>query len=65
MLSDQANRKQEYSDRGADINPDDIDTITILKSLESTAYYDIEAGNVAIVIKTKKAKKRFRLHTLY
>ena len=57
LISDQANRNQDYTNRGADINPDDIETITILKGPEAAALYGIDAGNGAIVITTKKGRK--------
>ncbi|HSC52856.1 MAG TPA: SusC/RagA family TonB-linked outer membrane protein [Phnomibacter sp.] len=52
--NDRANRGNDYSNRGIDINPDDIETVTILKGPEATALYGIEAGSGAIVITTKK-----------
>lgn len=57
LISDQPNRNQDYTNRGADINPDDIETITILKGPEAAALYGIDAGNGAIVITTKKGRK--------
>ena len=44
------------SSRSIDINPDDIESITVLKGPEGAALYGVEAGNGAIVITTKKAK---------
>lgn len=57
LISDQPNRNMDYSNRGADINPEDIESITILKGPEAAALYGIEAGNGAIIITTKKGKK--------
>jgi TonB-linked SusC/RagA family outer membrane protein len=51
------NRNNDYTNRAADINPDDIESINILKGPEATALYGIEAGSGAIIITTKKAKK--------
>ncbi len=42
------------SNRGVDINPEDIETITVLKGPSATALYGINAANGAIVITTKK-----------
>jgi TonB-linked SusC/RagA family outer membrane protein len=39
-----------------DINPEDIETITILKGAAATALYGSEAANGAVVITSKKAK---------
>ena len=57
LISDQPNRQQDYTNRAADINPDDIETINVLKGPEAAALYGIEAGNGAIVITTKRGKK--------
>lgn len=57
MISNAANRNQDYTNRGADINPEDIESVTILKGPEAAALYGMQAGNGAIVITTKKGKK--------
>jgi TonB-linked SusC/RagA family outer membrane protein len=57
LASDLPNRNNDYTNRAADINPDDIESINILKGPEATALYGIEAGSGAIIITTKKAKK--------
>jgi TonB-linked SusC/RagA family outer membrane protein len=57
MISNAANRNQDYTNRGADINPEDIESITILKGPEAAALYGMQAGNGVIVITTKKGKK--------
>ncbi|TAF94580.1 MAG: SusC/RagA family TonB-linked outer membrane protein [Cytophagia bacterium] len=54
LVSDRSNRDMDYQNRAADINPNDIETITILKGPEAAALYGIEAANGAIVITTKK-----------
>lgn len=51
-----ANRNSDYSNRMADINPNDIETITVLKGPEATALYGSQASSGAIVITTKKGK---------
>lgn len=40
--------------RGADINPDDIESVSVLKGPSAAALYGIRAANGAIVITTKK-----------
>lgn len=50
------NRNVDFSNRAQDINPNDIETITILKGPEAAALYGVEAANGAIVITTKKGK---------
>lgn len=42
------------SNRGVDINPDDIESVTVLKGPAATALYGLKASNGAIVITTKK-----------
>lgn len=49
------NRTNDYTNRIADINPNDIESITVLKGPEATALYGSQASSGAIVITTKKA----------
>lgn len=56
LASDRANRGNDYQNRIADINPNDIETITVLKGPEATALYGSQASSGAIVITTRKAK---------
>jgi TonB-linked SusC/RagA family outer membrane protein len=51
------NRTNDYSNRGSDINPEDIESITVLKGPEAAALYGIDAASGAIVITTKKGAK--------
>jgi len=50
------NRGVDFTNRGADINPEDIETVTVLKGPEATSLYGIDASNGAIVITTKRGK---------
>jgi TonB-linked SusC/RagA family outer membrane protein len=45
------------TNRGLDINPADIESVTVLKGPAATALYGIAAANGAIIITTKKGKK--------
>jgi len=56
LASDLPNRNNDYTNRIADINPNDIEAITVLKGPEATALYGSQASNGAIVITTKKAR---------
>ena len=56
LASDGANRNSDATNRIADINPNDIEAVTVLKGPEATALYGSQASNGAIVITTKKAK---------
>lgn len=49
------NRYNDYTNRIADINPSDIESMTVLKGPEATALYGSQASSGAIVITTKKA----------
>ncbi|MCV6631458.1 MAG: SusC/RagA family TonB-linked outer membrane protein [Flavobacteriaceae bacterium] len=46
-----------FSNRAADINPDDIESINVLKGAAATALYGVRAANGAVVITTKKGKE--------
>ena len=47
------------SNRAIDINPNDIETITVLKGGAATALYGIRAGNGVILITTKKGTNTY------
>lgn len=46
-----------YSDRSIDINPEDIESINVLKGQAASALYGIRASNGVIVITTKRGSK--------
>ena len=50
------NRGIDFSNRAADLNPEDIESIVVLKGAEASALYGIDAANGAIVITTKRGK---------
>ncbi len=52
----QNNTSNDFTNRIADINPNDIESITVLKGPEATVLYGSAASNGAIVITTKKAR---------
>jgi TonB-linked SusC/RagA family outer membrane protein len=55
LASDRPNRNNDYTNRIADLNPNDIESVTILKGPEATALYGSQAAGGAVVITTKKA----------
>ncbi len=57
LVSDQANRGNDYQNRGADINPNDIASVTVLKGPEAAALYGSQGSSGAIIITTKKGSK--------
>lgn len=54
LVSESPNRNNDYPNRAADLNPNDIESISILKGPEASALYGIDAASGAIVITTKK-----------
>ncbi|MEK0422534.1 MAG: hypothetical protein RLZ95_444 [Bacteroidota bacterium] len=48
------NRSNDYTNRISDLNPNDIENVTVLKGPEATALYGSQASSGAIVITTKK-----------
>lgn len=51
-----SNRGIDFTNRAADLNPEDIETLTVLKGPEAAALYGIDAANGAIVITTKRGQ---------
>ncbi|WP_428327733.1 SusC/RagA family TonB-linked outer membrane protein [Mucilaginibacter sp.] len=47
----------DYGSPASDINPDDIESVTVLKGAGATALYGSRGSNGVILITTKKAKK--------
>ena len=56
LASDGNNRNNDNTNRIADLNPNDIESVTVLKGPEATALYGSQASSGAIVITTKKQK---------
>ncbi len=52
-----ANRNNDFGNRAMDINPNDIESITVLKGPEATSLYGSDGANGAIIITTKKGTK--------
>ncbi len=48
---------RDYGDATFDINPDDIESVTVLKGGPAAALYGYRAGNGAIIYTTKSGKK--------
>ena len=51
-----SNNVRSVGNRASDINPDDIETINILKGGAATALYGLRGANGVVVITTKKGK---------
>jgi ferric enterobactin receptor len=56
LVSDGPNRNNDYSNRLLDINPNDLESVTVLKGPEATALYGNAGASGAIIITTKKAQ---------
>jgi len=65
LASDRPNRDNDYTNRIADINPNDIESITVLKGPEATALYGSQASSGAIIITTKKASNNKKIGVAY
>ena len=64
-IAETSNRQGDYTNRIADINPNDIETITVLKGPEATALYGSQASSGAIIITTKKGRNNGKLGVNY
>jgi len=51
-----SNRFLDFTNRASDLNPEDIESLVVLKGPEASALYGIDAANGAIVITTKRGK---------
>jgi TonB-dependent SusC/RagA subfamily outer membrane receptor len=47
----------DYGNAASDINPDDIESINVLKGAAATALYGSRAANGVVMVTTKKGKK--------
>ncbi len=50
------NEQYAFSNRAIDINPDDIESLTVLKGPAATALYGLRASNGVVIITTKKGQ---------
>lgn len=57
-LGGASNMNIDYGNGAADINPEDIETISVLKGANATALYGSRAANGAVIITTKSGKGR-------
>lgn len=51
-------KQVDFGNRGNDINPDDIESVSVLKGAAATALYGSEGANGAIMITTKSGKAK-------
>lgn len=50
------NTPRGLSNRAADINPNDVESISVLKGAAATALYGVRAANGAVIVTTKKGQ---------
>ncbi|KAA3624290.1 MAG: SusC/RagA family TonB-linked outer membrane protein, partial [Bacteroidetes bacterium] len=62
---DDFNRSQDFGNQVNDINPDDIESISVLKGAAATALYGSRAANGAIIITTKSGKRNQKVTVDY
>lgn len=63
--NDDFNRSQDFGNQANDINPNDIESITVLKGASATAIYGKRGGTGVILITTKSGKKNQKLRVDY
>src|SRR5438046_8947096 len=51
-----SNRSVDFTNRAADLNPQDVESLTLLKGPEAAALSGLDAANGAIVITTKRGR---------
>lgn len=56
LASNGDNRRSDFTNRIADLNPDDIESLSVLKGADAAAVYGSDAAGGAIVITTKKGR---------
>ena len=59
------NNSIDFGNQAADINPEDIESITILKGASATALYGSRAGNGAVLITTKRGQQNETVKVTY
>lgn len=59
------NNSIDFGSQGADINPEDVLSITVLKGASATALYGSRAGNGAIIITTKRGQQNEDVKVTY
>ena len=65
MGTQDLNNSIDFGNQAADINPEDIESITVLKGASATALYGSRAGNGAIIITTKRGEQNEAVKVTY
>ena len=61
----QLNNALDFGNQAGDINPEDVESITVLKGASATALYGSRAGNGAVLITTKRGKQNQEIQVTY
>ncbi|NDP21790.1 MAG: SusC/RagA family TonB-linked outer membrane protein [Paludibacter sp.] len=60
-----SNNSVDFGNQASDINPDDVESVTVLKGASATALYGSRAANGVIVITTKRGTNTGKLSVIY
>ena len=59
------NNTVDFGNQANDINPDDVESVTVLKGASATALYGSRAANGVIMITTKRGTKEGKISVVY
>jgi TonB-linked SusC/RagA family outer membrane protein len=62
---DGTNNSVDFGNQANDINPDDVESVTVLKGASATALYGSRAANGVIMITTKRGAKDGKITVVY
>ena len=63
--NDGTNNSVDFGNQANDINPDDVESVTVLKGASATALYGSRAANGVIMITTKRGAKDGQISVVY
>jgi TonB-linked SusC/RagA family outer membrane protein len=63
--NDLANNSVDFGNQANDINPDDVESVTVLKGASATALYGSRAANGVIMITTKRGARQGKITVVY
>jgi TonB-linked SusC/RagA family outer membrane protein len=63
--NDLANNSVDFGNQANDINPDDVESVTVLKGASATALYGSRAANGVIMITTKRGAREGKISVVY
>jgi TonB-linked SusC/RagA family outer membrane protein len=63
--NDMTNNSVDFGNQANDINPDDVESVTVLKGASATALYGSRAANGVIMITTKRGAREGKISVVY